>query len=230
MIKRKVVILIYIIVILVTLKMLTNLAINSNLILKYNNGEYLEKQAQKLKISNIFESYIAYYNYGNILYQNGKFDEAIEEYKKALKKHIPKMKECNIRINYALAICKTVQVDENSQESIKKAIKQYEEAIDILTEDNCAHKDDNNGHSEKAEKLKQDIQKEIDRLKKLLKEENNEKEDEEDNNKPNEEDESEKQVEEQIQQIKEEAIKDQREMETTFDNYNKEYVINEKNW
>ena len=230
MAKRKLVLALNFVLIIIIVKILSNYMINSSLIINYNNGKYLEKQAKVLKVLNFFEAYIADYNYGNILYQNGKYEDAIIQYENALKKHIPKRKECNIRINYALSICRTAQVDENNEESIRSAIKNYEKAIDVLTEVGCANKDDSNGHSEKAETLKNDIQKEIDRLKKLLKEDNNNENEKENNENEEKNEEYEKQIEEKIQNIKEEAIKDQRELETTLNNYNKQYVINEKNW
>lgn len=80
--KRKIAIVIYIISILITIKILCNIAINSNIINKYSAEEYLEKQAKFLTSINFQTSYIANYNYGNILYQKGEYKEAIVEYKK----------------------------------------------------------------------------------------------------------------------------------------------------
>ena len=226
--KRKVLIAICIVIILITFKLLFNILVNSILINKYNNGEYSESHAQILTVLNFPQSYVANYNYGNILYQNGKFEEAKEEYKNALNGIVPKEEECNIRINYALAICKTVQVDEENQNSIQKAIEQYESAIDILTEKGCASKNDNNGHNRQAQILKQDIQKEIDRLKKLQKQNNNEEE--QNNNKNEEQIET---IENKIQNIKQEAIQEQREVESrnkNYNNYNFTYDRIQKNW
>ena len=227
--KRKVVIVIYIILILITLKMMYSVLINSILINNYNKGKYSDSQAKMLTFLNFPESYIANYNYGNILYQNGEYEKAIEQYKKSLKGFIPKNKECNIRINYALAICKTVSVNEKDQTSIKNAIEKYESAIEILTQKGCANKNDNRGHNQKAEQLKKDIQKEIDRLKKL--QENNS--DENDNNEEKEDKTKEDidNVEEKIQNIKEIATQEQRELENKYKNYgNLDYNRVQKNW
>ena len=97
--KRKILIGIYIILILILIKLSYNTIVNSVLISKYNEGQYSENQAKLLTYMNFTQSYVANYNYGNILYQNGEYESAIEEYAKALKGIIPKDKECNIRIN-----------------------------------------------------------------------------------------------------------------------------------
>ena len=224
--KRKILIAIYIFLILIMLKLIYNTVANSILISKYNNGEYSEKQAKALTFLNFPQSYVANYNYGNILYQNEKYESAIAEYKKALDDNPPKDKECNIRINYALAICKNIQVDENDQNSIQNAINEYETAINILTQNGCANKNDNNGHSQKAEKLKQDIQNEINRLKKMQQDQannTNNNENDENKNKP-------QNIEEQIQKLKEEAIQEQRNKESEFEKFNKNYNSTGKNW
>lgn len=227
--KRKVLIVIYIILILTILKLLYNTVSNTILINKYDNGEYAVSQAKTLTYLNFPQSYIANYNYGNILYQNGEYESAIEEYEKALNSYIPKYKECNVRINYALAMCQTVKVNEIDQESIKDAINTYESAINILTEDGCANKNDNNGHNQKAQQLKRDIQKEIDRLKKLEKYEEDSEENNEDekNDKPKDEAET---IETKIQNIKEEATKEQREIESQFKHHDYDYNSRGKNW
>ena len=221
--KRKLIITITIILIVVGLKPIYNITINNILIAKYNNNEYSEKLAQSLMFLNFPQGYIAKYNYGNILYKNGKYEDAIEKYKEALNYWIPRDKECSIRINYALAICKTVQVDENDAESIQNAIETYESAIDILTEKGCANKNDNNGHSVDAEQLKKDIQKEIERLKKKNNSESSKSEEKEEKDKKEE-----KSLEQKIQKIKEEAIQIQREQENKYGGYN--YTRVEKNW
>lgn len=233
--KRKILVAIYTILILLTIKLLYNTTVNSILVEKYNKGQYSENSAKLLGYANFLQGYVANYNYGNILYQNGKYEEAIKKYKKALKGIIPKNKECNIRINYALAICKTVQVNESNQQSITEAIKKYESAIDVLTKKGCANKENNNGHNPKAEQLKKDIQKEIDRLKELQKDEqkeNEKNEEEEQENKDNKSEEATNEIEEKIQDIKEEATKEQRERETKYDYYNKDYKYTgrNKNW
>ena len=226
--KKKVLIIIYVILILITLKLFYNILVDNVLISNYNNGKYSESQAKILTFLNFSQPYIANYNYGNVLYKNGEYEQAIEKYKKALKGIVPEDKECNIRINYALAICKTVSVNEKDQNSINKAIEKYESAIQILTEKGCADKDGNNGHNKKAEQLKKDIQKEIDRLKNLQENESNANKDNDEENKTEENVDT---IEEKIQKVKEDATKDQRKTEKNYENFdNFDYNRVKKNW
>ena len=227
--KRKIFIIIFIILCIITINLLYRIITNYILVQAYHQGKYSKAQAKRFITYNIPKGYIEYYNYGNILYQNGEYEEAINEYKKALKQAIPKEKECSIRINTALAICKTVQVDETSQESIKTAIDTYESAITILTEKGCANKENNGGHSPKAETLKKDIQKEIERLK-SLQEKNKEQNDDEKEQEKQTEEKNENAVEKKMQEIKENAIKEDRENENFYKNLNKSYVPITKNW
>ena len=227
--KRKAQIAIYAVLILVIIKLSYHGIANHILISQYKKGQYLETQAKLLTYCNFSQSYVANYNYGNILYQNGNYEEAIAEYEKALNKTIPEKKECDVRINTTLAICQTVQVDENEQQSIEEAIEKYEIAIDILTQKRCANRGNDNGHNQNAQQLKNDIQEEIDRLKNL---QENEKDDPDKNNQKKEK-KTKKEVntiEAEIQDIKEKATKAQRETEQMYENYNKDINYQGKNW
>jgi len=229
-VKRKILIVIYIILICFSLKLTFNLVGNTILKAKYNDGEYSESQAKLLTYVNFIEKYIAHYNYGNILYQNGEYEDAIEEYEKALEMKVPKYKECKIRINNALAICKTVKLDEKNQDSISKAIDTYQSAIDVLTEEGCANKNNSNGHSQKAEQLKKDIQKEIERLKKLQQDKDDSKDEDDEKEEEQEEKDDAESIEVKMQQIKEDATKEQREMESFYETREKDITRREKNW
>ena len=232
--KRKIIIAIYIIIILIALKLIYNIAIDSILISKYNSGEYNETYVKALSFVNFPQGYIANYNYGNVLYKNGEYEGAIEKYKQALNGIIPKYEECKIRINYALSICKTVQVDEKDKDSINDAIEIYESAIEILTEKGCANIEDDNGHSKEAEQLKKDIQKEIDRLKKLTNskdEKDKEKDKDNKNEKEKNKDKETETIETKIQEIKTNAMQEQREKESQYKNYgNYSYDKIDRNW
>ena len=156
---------------------------------------------------------------------SGNYDEAIDNYSKALDAHVPKRKECNIRVNYALSICNTVNLDEISENSINNAIKKYENALDILEEDNCADSD-GFGHDDDAQELYDDIQKEIKRLKKLSTKTNNSDNNNDSDDRLNQD----KTLEEKIRDVKEEAIKEQREKENLYKGLNKKYNDTNKRW
>lgn len=105
--------------------------------------------------------YKIYYNQGNELYENGDFEEAISKYEKALKFFPPKYKECSIRINLALSMLKNMEGSGEKEDKLKVLYA----AKDVLCEDGCANRDNDEGHSTEAERLKKDIEKEIERLK-----------------------------------------------------------------
>ena len=235
--KRNIFIIVYILVILILIKLMFNTITNGILISKYEEGEYSEQTAYALTLLNFPEGYIADYNCGNILYKKADYNGAIEQYKKALSKKVPERKECKIRINYALAICKLVTVDEENKESIEAAIKEYERAIDVLTEQDCAN-DDGDGHSDDAQQLKDDIEKEIKRLKELQNSDPNNGDDDDDDNKNdddnddnNQDDKKNKELEDKIRDIKNDAVKEQRNVEERGKNLNKKYNDHsKKNW
>ncbi|MBR2704624.1 MAG: tetratricopeptide repeat protein [Clostridia bacterium] len=232
--KKSIFIIVYILVVLILIKLLFNAVTNTVLISKYKDGDYSEQTAYALTLFNFPESYVADYNLGNVLYKKGDYNGAIEQYKKALDRNVPKRKECSIRINYALSICNLVHVDENNKESIENAIKEYEKAIEVLVKQDCAN-DDGDGHSEKAQQLKDDIEKEIERLKELLNQDDKDKDKDKDNpddDKDNpEDDKKNKEIEDKIKDIKADAIKQQREKEESSKNLGKKYNDHsKKNW
>ena len=173
-------------------------------------------------------SYIKDYNDGNKLYKDGDFQKAIELYSKALEKIIPTKKECDVRVNEALAYCKTVQIDTKTakNEEIQKAIETYETAINVLTQKNCDQ------HNDEAKQLKKDIEEEINKLKKnseTTEDEKDEKKEEKEEQK-NEKRET-KDVEEKIKEIKENATKDKREEEKKQEGFEQDsYNFGTKNW
>ena len=176
------------------------------------------------------QKYIYYYNRGNAFFKNQKYDEAIIEYKKSLHGVIPKYKECKVRINYALAICKKVDLDldESDENSVNQAIDMYKFAIDILTEKGGASKlKENEFHSEDAEILKEDIENEIDRLNKLFSQKQNSKEN---NGKESEKKEETQDTENTIKSIKENAIIEQKKIEKKYEDYGKKFDRKTRNW
>ena len=85
-----------------------NYIYNEVIISKYEERDY-SKNVDALLHTNIIQPYIVYYNNGNIHYQKGEYEDAIEEYELALEQNPPhEEEECEIRINLALAIIATL--------------------------------------------------------------------------------------------------------------------------
>lgn len=187
---KKILKIIYAILIVILLKLVMTFSINESFIVSYNNGKYETLKAQSMLLLNISEPYVAHYNYGNVLYQKNDFQGAIDEYQRALELFPPKYKECDIRINLALAMLQ--EIDEVNDDK-DKILDILHEAKEVLIEDGCAHENDDNGHSEDAEKLKADIEKMEEQLKDSTTESEEEKEEEEETE---EVDEKQKQLEE----------------------------------
>lgn len=126
---------------------------------RYDRKVYSTKYEEPLLVMNFPDSYLPYYNLGNVAYQNGDYDEAISNYKKALEIGAPhEDKECNIRVNLALSMLMKIDwANMTTQKNVERAIRQLKAARNVLTEEGCANLDDPNGHNEDAEKLKKDI-------------------------------------------------------------------------
>ena len=145
--------------------------VNEKFISLYENGEYEEENIESLSLLNINEPYIYYYNLGNVYYKNDDFDNAIESYERALELHPTKEKECDIRINLALAKLEKIDDDYNQEENIDKTLDILDEAREVLLEKDCAT-EDGDGHNSEAQELKEDIDDFEEELKKNKKEEN----------------------------------------------------------
>ncbi len=129
---KKIIIIILSIISIIILHLSTRYIINEIYISKTNDGIYDDSLVNKLFIINYPETYIAYYNKGNSYYLQEKYNEAIDEYEKALKT-VKKNRECKVRNNLALSYMKLLNlksgIDDNSQEiynELEEAKKQVE--------------------------------------------------------------------------------------------------------
>lgn len=147
------------------------------------------------------QMYIVHYNYGNTLYKQGNFDEAIKEYKKALKGNPPRNKECSIRINLALAMIS--KIDENDEK--QDIIKDLKDARKVLCEKGCANENDSFGHSDTAEQLKSDIDKMLEELQKNDIQEKETQNDPDDEKEETENQQNKDKVQEQLEKIQKES-------------------------
>jgi len=114
-------------------------------------------------IYNRFFAYAVHYNLGNMYYRNYSFVSATEQYEKALDKNVPEGKECRIRVNLALIMAESLGGDYAEPDQVADSIQILEGAKDVLLADNCATEEDT-GHSEAAEQLKEEIEKILEEL------------------------------------------------------------------
>lgn len=129
---------------------------NKVLIYAYEHCNY-SINADGLMHGNCLQPYIAYYNRGNLAYEQGAYDEAVEAYNKALEKRMPEEKECAVRINLALALLGGMGEDYNVPENAEFSMEILYMARDVLLEKGCAD-EQGTGHSDTAEILKTEIE------------------------------------------------------------------------
>jgi len=157
------------------------------------------------------------YNYGVKMLKEGQYSSAESLFQAALWDKHTKRQECKIRINYALAIVKPITPESVTPENIDEKIERLEEAISILTENDCAHMNDSNGHSRKAQRLKEEIEDYIEQLKKQAEEQKEQQSKESDQNKENDQDQD-KDKKEEEQRLKEEQERKAKEKEDEIRN------------
>lgn len=227
---RKIHIIICSILTLLLIVILTFYILNEIFIANYEDKKYNNKILEVLKMVNIYQPYTAHYNNGNRLYKLGDYNESINEYKKALKLFPPEKKECSIRINLALAMIK--DVENESEQNVNNILEVLEEAKEVLYEDGCANRNNDNGHSKKAEQLKEDIEEYEEKLKKQQKEPKKEKKDKDNKDEPKDskgKDEELKKKEKQIKELQKQSSKSRQEgMGSIIDGANYEYYSGKK--
>lgn len=216
----------WIIIILLIIFLLVRFLINYNYVSNYGMEEFSKDDLKPLLFGNISESYIVYYNRGNIEFDNGNYDSAITEYNLALEKNPPKKKECNIRINLAFAMLKKLNFgDRATEEKKNKLIEELEKAKEVLTEKGCAHENDNNGHSKDAQTLKNDIDKFIEEIK------NNNPSDPKPSSGNGKTKTDEEKLKEELEKIRRDSLANKEELEELYRKLNEEdYNFGGKTW
>ena len=107
------------------------------------------------------------------------YEEAIEEYDKALDSNIPWEDACWVRINKVLSMTAPIIPEELTLDNIDDTIDLLKNCLDVLSEDDCAT-EDGDGHDEDAQQLYDDITEWIEELEKQKEEMEQEQEEEED--------------------------------------------------
>ena len=220
--KKRMIACAYVFILLLSCKLAFSYFYNEHVIDQYHDGNY-SLTANPLLFCNWFQPYVAHYNIGNIHYQNGQYEDAIDEYKKALTLHPSKKKECSVRINLALAMIKNLGEEYASEENVETSIATLKEARSVLLEDSCAT-ETGDGHSETAETLKREIDAMIEELENeqdLKEDANNDSKEKSDEEK--EEDTYEKNIEEKLQQQQSEAYQERVKALENYDSFDYEY-------
>ena len=161
--KKKILIILYVIVILICGRQCLSYFYNQYVLNEYKAGNYSINEDLLLTL-NIIEPYIVHYNNGNILYQNMLYEDAIEEYEKALTyPDLPKDRECKVRINIALSMVAMLPKDYDSRDNREDSIKVIREALKVLSAEGCAKKN-GGGHSSRAQNLYDELLEELEKL------------------------------------------------------------------
>lgn len=104
------------------------------------------------------------YNNGRMFYKMGEYEQAESHFVMALWERKTKRQECKIRINLALSIVAPITPESVNADNLEESIARLEYARDILTENDCAHENDSDGHNKKAQRLKEEIDEYIKKL------------------------------------------------------------------
>ena len=112
---------------------------------------------------------IAFYNWGNSSFRAGEYSDAEDDYDYALYYKPGKKQQCSVRINKALAMVTPLTPESVTYDNLEDTIKILENAIDILVADDCAHRNDDDGHSVQAQILKNEIDEYIEWLRENVK-------------------------------------------------------------
>lgn len=213
-----------------------NYAYNEHIISKYEDKNY-SQDLDILTHTNIIEPYVVYYNNGNIHYQSGEYEAAIDDYKEALERKPDHGGiECDIRVNLALAVIEKLPDDYSEPENIDQSIETLQEAKGYLLKEDCA-KDDGHGHDKDAQKLKEEIDELIKQLEERKEQQSQEPQDDDDQNQQQQQEQQnqnnnqyseENSIREELQQIQQDAheereetldLYEELEMDTDFSNW-----------
>ncbi len=139
--------------------------VNHSFVVSYAKGNYQPAKEEGLLTLNVPESYLPYYNLGNVAFEKEDYNSAIGYYTRALSLYPVGQKECDIRINLALSMCYSIDFDNlTTQDSLDSAQVILYKARDILltnkwaTENGAGHRDDD------AQQLKEDIDRMLEQL------------------------------------------------------------------
>ncbi len=169
----------------------TRLGLNSFFVLMSQKGEYPTEVEEKAAGIEFIDKYITTYNLANAEYSDGHYEQAMDMYEQVLDDNVTGSIKGRSCINLSLSRTRTIDFDdiyerfddfEDGKETdimvladkITKAIQVLEQAKEDLTGNGCVGEEDTLDLSipeeerNEAEKLASDIDKEIEKLKKML--------------------------------------------------------------
>jgi tetratricopeptide (TPR) repeat protein len=145
--------------------LLTRILVNHGFVTAYAKGDYQVEKEECLFTVNVPESYLPYYNLGNVAFEKKDYNSAIGYYTRALELYPLGHKECDIRINLALAMCYSIDFENlSTQESFDTAQLILYKAKDILLANNWATESGADHRDDDAQQLKEDIDRMLDML------------------------------------------------------------------
>ncbi|MBQ4521922.1 MAG: tetratricopeptide repeat protein [Lachnospiraceae bacterium] len=227
--KKRVITCVYVLLFIICAKLGFQYLYNEYVLNQYNQENY-SLNTDPLLLGNWIQPYLAHYNMGNIHYQNEKYEDAVKEYKEALGLNPGKERECSVRINLALAMIKTMGEDYHSEENVETSIETLKEARSILLEHDCAT-EKGDGHSETAQKLKEEIDEMIEELEKNKEPESDDPNHSKDDLEEKKDDETEEEdIKEKLKQQQEEAYKERAESIQSYEEYEFNFDADGRVW
>ena len=147
------------------LSVFIRIGINHSFISDYNNKVYASDKEEKLLKMNVPESYLPYYNLGDVAFKKGDYNSAIAYFNQALQLNPPGKRECRTRVNLALSMVYSIDFNHlDSQNKVDTALIILYKARDILKENGWAADDPEQARDATAQQLKEDIDKIIELL------------------------------------------------------------------
>lgn len=147
--------------------LITRWCLNAYFVAEAGKGRYHYSVEKMLTTLNFPDGYVVWYNIGNYHYHCGNFEEAESDYYRAIECGIPYEKECPVKVNLALAMIEQITDEEweafleSDSDEMSPEARNVEKILmtarSILIEDGCAHEDDEDGHYEDAQTLKDEI-------------------------------------------------------------------------
>ena len=159
--KVKILIILFVIIVLIILKVSTKIIINKRFIAYYPEANQ-EIRLVLMSFINIYEPYIAPYNYGNYYYQKGRYEEAYDKYIKALKYKVPKKRECAVRINTGLTLVKMSEQKETEKTKLlQEALEHLKKCFILKNDEDDNYDDELDDLQQKASEISDGIGEEI---------------------------------------------------------------------